>query len=95
MIQFPMFRALELSGETTGCFYYRLDNGRIKYAGKKGSRTIPADELERLLVQERETLTRRLADHQRRWSEFQQIVTEASTRQEGKANRQRARKAAA
>jgi hypothetical protein len=78
MIQFPILRALELSGVSNGCFHYRLDTGRIKYIGVKGNRTIPADELERLLREQRTALEIKLRDNSSRWEEFQAIVNAAN-----------------
>jgi hypothetical protein len=82
LIQFPIYHALELSGETNGCFYYRLDNGRIKYAGIKGNRTISADELERILREQKSELEAKLRDNRRRWAEFCAIVNAGNRQRE-------------
>jgi hypothetical protein len=71
-------RGIKLAGRSVGAFYYHMHRGRLRADGGPHARTIPSHEVKRLLLEEREKLTRKLADHERRWGEFQQLVAEAS-----------------
>jgi hypothetical protein len=91
----PLVYGLKLAGRSIGSFYYNMQRGKMRAEGPRYARTIPSGEVQRLLLAERETLTRKLADHERRWSEFQQLVAGGPTSQDGKSLRPRNRKEAA
>jgi hypothetical protein len=90
-LDIPIVHGIKLAGRSIGSYYNALYRGKARADGPRYARTIPAREVERLLTLERETLTRKMADHERRWDEFQQLLAGSPPPQNGKPLRPRIR----